>query len=59
MSTKQLIENRVRKGGNATESAAILADLTARHDGDNLALALWSEGFATERQAYKFIGGRA
>ena len=51
----KLISRRVSKGYNAAESAAMLDDLIARHDGDNLASALVYCDFATERASYRFL----
>ncbi len=59
MNTDQLVANAVRKGHNAARAAARLAELLGAHDGDNLAHALSYEGYATERQAYRFIAGMA
>ena len=50
----KLIARRVSKGHNAAESTAMLDDLIARHDGDNLVTALVYNGFATERTAQRF-----
>lgn len=52
----QMISRRVNKGFNKLESITLLAELTKSHDGDNLATALVYNEFATEKQAYKFIG---
>lgn len=46
-----LVARRASKGHRADESAALLAELLAAHDGENLAHALVFHGFATERQA--------
>lgn len=56
MKTK-LVNRRARSGANPEESAALLDELiaTTAH-GDNLAMALHYQGFATERQAEKFVG---
>lgn len=43
--TTKMIARRVRKGYNAQESAALLADLIAKHDGCNLDSALAYNGF--------------
>jgi hypothetical protein len=49
-----LIDRRSAKGYNEAESRAMLADLIAKHDGDNLVAALVYNGFATEAQAQRF-----
>lgn len=49
-----MIANRAGKGFNAEESAALLADITARHSGDNLVFALVHNEFATEEAATEF-----
>jgi hypothetical protein len=41
----RMLARFVRKGGNAETGAALLAELTASHDGDNLAAALSYNGF--------------
>ena len=43
--TAKMIARRVRKGYNAQESAALLADLIAKHTGCNLASALKYNAF--------------
>ena len=43
--TSKMSARRVRKGYNAQESAALLADLIAKHDGCNLASALKYNAF--------------
>lgn len=53
-STEPLITRAVSKGANPAEARRLLADLVARHSGDNLASALVYKGFATERQALQF-----
>lgn len=49
-----MIATRAGKGFNAGESAALFADLTARHTGDNLVSALVYNEFATEAAATEF-----
>jgi hypothetical protein len=60
MSTAQrigeLIVHRTRKGNNPIQSADLLADLLERHTGNNLAAALVYNGFATEKDAQRFVG---
>ena len=50
----KMIARRVSKGGNEAESAAMLADIIARHSGSNLVSALVYNEFATERAAERF-----
>lgn len=54
----KMFARRVRFGANKAESRALLADLLAAHEGDNLAHALVYQSFATERQAYVYIAAR-
>lgn len=51
-----LVARRVRGGGNHTDSAALLAELIAAHEGINLESALLYHGFAaTPRIAEKVV----
>lgn len=50
----RMITRRTNKGYNAAESAALFAELTNSHTGDNLATALVFNEFATETAARKF-----
>lgn len=52
-----LIARRTRGGYNAAESATLLDTLMAAHSGDNLVHALVYNGFATEAQASRLVGG--
>ena len=54
--TNQMIARRTRKGYNAQESAEMIVDLIARHNGENLIHALTYNEFANEAQARKAIG---
>lgn len=56
MTTTQMIARAASKGHNIDEAAARLDELTAAHDGHNLAAALTYWDFATERQALRFAG---
>lgn len=56
MTTEQMINRAESKGYNRTEATARLAELTAAHDGENLACALVYNSFATLAQARKFAG---
>lgn len=53
-----LVSRRVQKGNRRDESETLLQVLLQRHNGDNLIHALVYEGFATERQAARFVAGR-
>ena len=53
--TAQMIARRASKGFNAAESAVLLADLLARHAGENLVAALVFDGFATEGTARRAV----
>lgn len=59
MATDQLIEKmiarRVKYHGHEGEQRAHFSELCQAHDGDNLAAALVYLGFATERQAYRYL----
>jgi len=50
----QMIARRIAKGYNATESAKLLTEILAAHEGPNLIAALVYNGFATERLASRF-----
>lgn len=52
---EKMIARRVSKGFNEADSRTELANILARHSGDNLASALCYEAFATETLAYKFV----
>lgn len=54
MTKQQLIQRRVSKGYNATQSEQLLEELINTLDGYDLVYALVYEEFATEKQAYKF-----
>lgn len=45
MNTDKMIARRIRLGYNEAASRALLAQLVAAHDGDNLAFALQYNGF--------------
>jgi hypothetical protein len=51
----KFIARRISKGYNPAESASLLADLIARHAGENLIHALTFNEFATEAQARKIV----
>lgn len=50
-----MVFNRVNKGNNEAESRRLLNELRRSHSGDNLVHALVYNGFATEKQAEKFV----
>lgn len=50
-----MVFNRANKGHNETESRRLLNELRQSHSGDNLVHALVYNGFATEKQATKFV----
>lgn len=50
-----MVFNRVNKGNNEAESRRLLNELRQSHSGDNLVHALVYNGFATEKQASKFV----
>lgn len=52
---EKMIARRTRGGANEAESRELLAQELAAYDGDNLATALCHWGFATPRQAYKYL----
>lgn len=56
MTSTEMINRRTRQGHTAKDSAELLSQLIASHSGDNLAVALAYQGFATERQALRFVG---
>jgi len=59
MTTDQLIEKmiarRAKHHGHEDKQQALFNELCQAHDGDNLAAALVYLGFATERQAYRYL----
>ena len=59
MTEAQMIARRTRLGFNPDESAARLPEVLATFAGDTLAAILAYEGFATEKQAYRFIAAMA
>lgn len=54
---EKMIERRIAGGSSYIESRALFAELCADLAGENLASALVYNGFATEAQARKYIGG--
>lgn len=50
-----MVFTRVNKGHNEAESRRLLNELRRSHSGDNLVHALVYNGFATEKQATKFV----
>ena len=52
---RKMVARRMRGGANETQSWRLLREHLKNHYGDNLAMALHYDGFATEKQAYKFI----
>lgn len=52
-----MIERRVAGGHDWSESRSLLGKLCGAHAGDNLAHALFYNGFATKKQAYRYIAG--
>jgi len=55
VNTQTLIDRRVAGGADREESQHLLAELLAAHTGDNLANALVHQGFATAKQAEKYV----
>ena len=54
---EKMIDSRIAGGSSYIESRALFAELCANHAGENLANALVYNGFATEAQARKYVGG--
>ena len=52
----KMIARRVRRGGNADQSARVLAELEASHEGYNLLTALVYNDFITVAAADKMAG---
>lgn len=50
-----MIDRRTRYGCTAADSAKLLDQLIANHDGDNLVHALCFNEFATEKAAERFV----
>lgn len=56
MTKDKMIARRVKNGGNAAQSAAVLENLHKAHEGWNLVTALVYNGFATEMMAMRYVG---
>lgn len=58
ITTATLIDRRTARGHNRAQSADLLDELLNAHKGDNLADALVYQGYATQKQAQKFVTER-